>query len=240
MRILLIGGNGFIGRFVAAELIQQRHAVAVFHRGTTAAPAGVEELRGNRNQLTASAQQLKRFAPDVVIDLVFSSGPQAEELMNIFRGRNPTRGHAEQHRCVPRGGHLARHGKWAAAGSAPYYDKTPAERVVMNDPELPGTVLRLPMPYHPAPPLHRFYPVVKRITDRRRQLIFPETLAAWRLPRATSRTWPRPFRWLPQMNTQRDVSTTCARSHRSANWNGRVRSPPRCGGMGTRDGISLH
>src|SRR5260370_6617760 len=83
MRILLMGGNGFIGRLVAAELIQQRHAVAVFHRGTTAAPAGVEELRGNRNQLTASAQQLKRFAPDVVIDLVFSSGPQAEELMNI-------------------------------------------------------------------------------------------------------------------------------------------------------------
>jgi nucleoside-diphosphate-sugar epimerase len=86
MRILLIGGNGFIGRFVAAKLIQQRHAVAVFHRGTTAAPAGVEELRGDRNQLTASAQELKRFAPDVVIDLIISSGPQAEELMNISRG----------------------------------------------------------------------------------------------------------------------------------------------------------
>jgi nucleoside-diphosphate-sugar epimerase len=49
MRILLIGGNGFIGRFVVAALQQQGHAVAVFHRGTTAAP-------------------------------------QAEELMNIFRG----------------------------------------------------------------------------------------------------------------------------------------------------------
>src|SRR5947199_2818147 len=86
MRILLIGGNGFIGRFIAAELIQQRHSVAVFHRGTTAAPVGVEELRGDRNQLTASALALKRFAPDVVIDLVISSGRQAEELMNIFRG----------------------------------------------------------------------------------------------------------------------------------------------------------
>jgi len=86
MRILLIGGNGFIGRFVAAELVQQRHAVAVFHRGTTAALAGVEEVRGDRNQLSASAQELKRFAPDVVIDLVISSGPQAEELMNVFRG----------------------------------------------------------------------------------------------------------------------------------------------------------
>jgi nucleoside-diphosphate-sugar epimerase len=63
------------------------------------------------------------------------------------------------------------------------YDKIPAERVVMNDPELPGTVLRLPMAYGPGDPLHRFYPVVKRIADRRRQIIFPETLAAWRSPR---------------------------------------------------------
>jgi len=62
------------------------------------------------------------------------------------------------------------------------YDKIPAERVVMNDPELPGTVLRQPMAYGPGDPLHRFYPVVKRIADRRRQIIFPETLAAWRSP----------------------------------------------------------
>ncbi len=86
MRILLIGGNGFIGRFAVAALKQQGHTLAVFHRGTTAAPAGVDEIRGDRNRLTTSAQVLKRFAPDVVIDLVISSGPQAEELINTFRG----------------------------------------------------------------------------------------------------------------------------------------------------------
>jgi hypothetical protein len=46
----------------------------------------VDEIRGDRSQLDASARELKRFAPDVVIDLVISSGPQAEELMNVFRG----------------------------------------------------------------------------------------------------------------------------------------------------------
>src|SRR5215469_4965808 len=86
MRILLIGGNGFIGRFVQAVLRRQGHALAVFHRGTTAASAGVEEIRGDHNQIKASAQELKRFAPDVVIDFVISSGRQAEELMSIFRG----------------------------------------------------------------------------------------------------------------------------------------------------------
>src|SRR5260370_35596832 len=84
MRLLLIGGNGFIGRFVFAALKQQGHAVAVFHRGTTAAPAGAVEIRGDHNQLNVSAQELKRFAPDVVIDLVLSSGMQAEALMSLF------------------------------------------------------------------------------------------------------------------------------------------------------------
>src|SRR5580704_3553861 len=78
MRILLIGGNGFIGRFAVAALKQQGHALAVFHRGTTSVPAGVDEIRGDRNQLSGSAQELKRFLPDVVIDLVISSGAQAE------------------------------------------------------------------------------------------------------------------------------------------------------------------
>ena len=53
----------------------------------------------------------------------------------------------------------------------------------MNDPELPGTVLRLPMVYGPGDPLHRFYPVVKRVADGRRHIIFAQPLAAWRSPR---------------------------------------------------------
>jgi nucleoside-diphosphate-sugar epimerase len=63
------------------------------------------------------------------------------------------------------------------------YDKIPAERIVMNDRELPGTVLRLPMVYGPGDPLHRFYRIVKRIADGRDHIIFEEALAAWRSPR---------------------------------------------------------
>ena len=213
MRILLIGGNGFIGRFLVAILKRQGHAVAVFHRGTNAAPDDVEEILGERSQLGASAQELKRFAPDVVIDLVISSGPQAEELTNIFRGAtrrvimlssidvyravgisNGTEKGPLQEVPLTEESELRRK-------LHPYppaqlqmlrkvfgwvtddYDKIPAERVVMNDRELPGTVLRLPMIYGPGDPLHRFYPVMKRVTDGRRRIIFPDTLAAWRSPR---------------------------------------------------------
>src|ERR1700693_215274 len=60
MRILLIGGNGFIGRFAVRALKRQGHALAVFHRGTTAAPAGVEKIRGYGKQLSGCAHELKR------------------------------------------------------------------------------------------------------------------------------------------------------------------------------------
>ena len=86
MRILLIGGNGFIGRPVVAALQQGGHALALFHRGASAAPSGVDQILGDRRQLSACAADLTRFAPDVVIDLVMSSGAQAEELMSLFRG----------------------------------------------------------------------------------------------------------------------------------------------------------
>ena len=213
MRFLLIGGNGFIGRFVAAQLIRQHHAVMVFHRGTKPVPAGAEELHGDRNQLTASAPELKRFAPDVVIDLTISSAPQAEELMNIFRGATQravmlssidvyravgishgtetgplqelplTEDSELRHTLHPYPPESMQILRKTFAWVTDDYDKIPAERVVMNDRELPGTVLRLPMIYGPGDPLHRFYPVVKRIADKRRHIIFPELVAAWHSPR---------------------------------------------------------
>jgi nucleoside-diphosphate-sugar epimerase len=196
-----------------AALKQQGHELAVFHRGTTAAPSGVDEIRGDRHQLNASAQELKRFAPDVVIDLVISSGPQAEELMNIFRGatrRVVMLSSIDVYRAiaVSQGTdsgplqelplteeselRLSLHPYPAESMQLmrkifPWvtddYDKFPAERAVMNDRELSGTVLRLPMVYGPGDRLHRFYPVVKRIVDERQHIIFPEALAAWRSPR---------------------------------------------------------
>jgi nucleoside-diphosphate-sugar epimerase len=221
MRILLIGGNGFIGRFVVAALKRQGHTLAVFHRGTTPAPDEVDEIPGNRNQLGASAAELKRFAPDVVIDFVISSGPQAEELMSVFRGATgrvvmlssmdvyravgishgtetgplqevPLTEDSELRRNLhPYPPENLKAMRKIFSWATDDYDKIPAERIVlndamndaMNDHELPGTVLRLPMIYGPGDPLHRFYPVVKRIDDGRRHIIFAETLAEWRSPR---------------------------------------------------------
>ena len=63
------------------------------------------------------------------------------------------------------------------------YDKITVERVVLGDPAFPGTVLRLPMVYGPGDRLHRFHPILKRIDDCRRAILFEEAMANWRAPR---------------------------------------------------------
>ena len=88
MRILIIGGNGFIGKPLVRQLNEQEHSVAVFHRGKgkEALPAEVEEIIGDRRELGNYRGAIREFAPEVVIDLILSSGKQAEKLIETVRG----------------------------------------------------------------------------------------------------------------------------------------------------------
>ena len=86
MKILLIGGSGFIGPFTAQALQQAGHHVTVFHRGKTAAPAGAEEILGDRQFLQDHQPEFRRQKFDVVVDFVLSSGRPAQQLMDTFRG----------------------------------------------------------------------------------------------------------------------------------------------------------
>jgi nucleoside-diphosphate-sugar epimerase len=63
-----------------------------------------------------------------------------------------------------------------------HYEKIAVERVALADPSLPATVLRLPMIYGPGDHLrfNRFYPVIKRIQDQRKRILFEEDAARWR------------------------------------------------------------
>jgi nucleoside-diphosphate-sugar epimerase len=210
MRILLIGGSGFIGPHVARALEEQGHDVVVFHRGTTPAK---NQIVGDRRTLGDHAGALRAAAPDVVVDLILSSGTQARELMRLFRGST--------NRVVALSSCDVYRACGVLHGSEPgplepvpltessalrtklqtyppdrikmlqqvfgwlddEYDKIPVEREILGDPELPGTVLRLPMVYGPGDPLRRFLPVVKRIDDRRPAILFEEKYARWRGPR---------------------------------------------------------
>ena len=88
MKVLLIGGTGFIGSFLLRDLLAQGHEVVVYHRGksTNPLPEGVREILGDRAELGWHKMDFVRFLPDVVIDCILSSERQAKGVMEIFRG----------------------------------------------------------------------------------------------------------------------------------------------------------
>ncbi|MBZ5530460.1 MAG: NAD-dependent epimerase/dehydratase family protein [Acidobacteriia bacterium] len=213
MKVLLIGGSGFIGPATAAALQKSGHQLTVFHRGKTRAPEGAEEIRGDRQFLQDYQLEFRRQKFDVVVDFVLSSGRQAQQLMDTFRhitGRVIALSSMDVYRAWGvfyghESGDLQEMpvNEDSALRTNPqtyppevlkkvrvmlpwldeHYDKVSVEREILGDQALPGTVLRLPMVYGPGDYGHRFRAVLKRIDDGRRQIIFADDVAAWRTPR---------------------------------------------------------
>ena len=213
MKILLIGGSGFIGRFTAQQLQQKGHHITVFHRGKTSAPQGTEEILGDRQSLQDHQPEFRRQKFDVVVDFVLSSGRRAQQLMDTFRGisgrvvglssMDVYRAWGVFYNMEPGGlqelplteDSALRTSKITyppdvlKRAQAIYgwidaeYDKIPVEQAVLGDAKLPGTILRLPMIYGPGDPAHRFHSILQRIDDGRKQIIFADDVAALRTPR---------------------------------------------------------
>ncbi len=215
MRILLVGGNGFIGSPLIQELRGSGHEVAVFHRRADADPVGADvvQIQGDRNRLPDYRNQLQRFSPDVIIDLILSSGEQARQLMKTVRevaqrvvaisSMDVYRAWGVLHGVEP--GPLdplpltedsplrtvrrlyapetVKMMQSIFTWADEHYDKIAVEEAILNDPVISGTVLRLPMVYGPGDSLHRFFPLLKRFADGRSSILLPDDFAAWRGPR---------------------------------------------------------
>lgn len=212
MRILVIGGSGFIGTPLVRELVSGGHEVAVFRRRIEQGSSEVAQLEGDRNRLPAYVDALRAFGPEVVIDMVLSSAEQARQLtsvaddlnarvlavssMDVYRawgvmlGTEPggleplplTEDSPLRTACNAYPPALVEKMKGIFPWLTPDYDKAAVEREVMGA-RSRNTVIRLPMVFGPGDRLHRLYGIVKRVKDRRPVIILPEDQAAWRGPR---------------------------------------------------------
>jgi nucleoside-diphosphate-sugar epimerase len=196
MKLLVIGGTGFIGPYVIRHLQANGHEVTVFHRGHRPLPTDVRQIIGDRNRLSEHRGALARERFEMVIDFILSSERQATDLMQTLRGITqrvvvlssmdvyrawgvfyglepgglqplPLTEDSELRTKAPYPPEVIEKTQQMVSWIDDEYDKVPAERVVLGDSGLPGTILRLPMIYGPGDYVHRFYPFLKRMDDRR-------------------------------------------------------------------------
>ena len=210
MQILVIGGTGFTGMHVLRRLVEGGHNVAVFHRGQTETelPPVVQHIYGQREDLSTFVADFKKFAPDVVLDMIPYVEQDALSLIDTFRNmakrvvaissmdvysaygrfRRSETGEPEQtpfDEDAPLRSNLYPYRQYAQSSDDPVYnyDKILVERVVMNDSKLPGTVLRLPKVYGFGDNQHRAFEYVKRMDDGRPAILLEERKAHWRWTR---------------------------------------------------------
>jgi nucleoside-diphosphate-sugar epimerase len=179
VRVLFIGGTGFIGAHIVRQIARHDHAVAVYHRGLTQAvlPELVEHITDSRSVMPIQRfpAELFEFKPDVVILTVAMGAVDARAAVEAFAGR------AGRIVLLSSGDVYLAYGRFTGTEPGPidkglltedaplrsvlfpyrhkasspealeyWYEKILAERAVLNAPDLPGTVLRLPKVYGPG------------------------------------------------------------------------------------------
>jgi nucleoside-diphosphate-sugar epimerase len=205
MRVLAIGATGFIGRHVVPLLIDKGHEVAVLHRGETVPnlAASVRDIRGNRDRLADCREEMQRFAPDVILDMILYTEQQAWEMVNSFRGRVGrivAASSADVYRNYDgfRGKATAPPDPTPLSEDAPLrqtrypyrdhnlpfahahdYEKILVEEILLGEPALPATVLRLPAVYGPGDRRHRLQPYLQRMSGDSASILLEEAQAGW-------------------------------------------------------------
>ena len=150
-------------------------------------------------------RELQAIAPDVVLHMVVMGESDAKALMETFRGvakRVVVLSSGDIYRAYSRitGVELEAPDRSALTEESPLrktlfpyrdqasgpddwrysYEKILVEQVVMSDPQLPATVLRLPAVYGPGDDKHRLLPYIKRMDDKRPAILMGTGQAGWR------------------------------------------------------------
>jgi nucleoside-diphosphate-sugar epimerase len=209
VKILVLGGTGFIGRHLTHHLLERGHEVSVFHRGKRDVkfPRHVVHIHGDRNRLHEQASAFAAFSPEAVVDLIAYTEADARSTIDVFRDK------AERLVCASSMDVYQAYGSFRRLESSapssrplsenaplrttlfPYrgeateknalwfnYEKILVERLVMQNDSLPTVVLRLPQVFGPHDPQHRLRTYLKQM-DAAQNIIIGEAKARWRWTR---------------------------------------------------------
>jgi nucleoside-diphosphate-sugar epimerase len=200
LRLLVIGGSGFVGGAAVARLRALGHEVATFHRGEAA------DIRGDRRDLAAHRDAFARFGADTVVDTIAYTEAEGASAVAAFRGivrrlvvlssQDVYAQYGRFRRLEPGAPDPAPAGEGsplresrfpyratARPGEMAYdYEKILVEKAAASDAALPATVLRLPCVYGPGDPHHRVGGVLARMLEGG-PFLLERAKAAWRWTR---------------------------------------------------------
>jgi nucleoside-diphosphate-sugar epimerase len=201
VRLLVIGGSGFVGSAVVRSLQRLGGEVATFHRGEGAS------IRGDRAQLATHREAFARIGAEVVLDTIAYTEEEAGTLVGAFRGLarrlvvlssqdvyapygrllrletgGPNRTPAAEDAPL-RHSRFPYRAKARTREQMPYhYEKILVERAASVDPELPATLLRLPCVYGPGDGHHRVGKVLALMRSGG-PVVLDRAKASWRWTR---------------------------------------------------------
>jgi nucleoside-diphosphate-sugar epimerase len=200
VRVLVLGGTGFIGSRVTRLLAQHDHEVTVVHRGTTSfeAPATVRQVLLPFAELSDRLERLTSLRPELVLDMVPYLDKQGHGILHF-------RGVVDRGVAVTSGDVYRAFGRlWRSEPGPPDpvpltedsplrekpapehgdgYDNVDVEVAVAAERDLRATVLRLPPTHGPGDPQHRPAAYVKRMLDGRPAILIDSARASWRWSR---------------------------------------------------------
>ncbi len=208
MRVLVIGGTNFIGPRVVADLLAGGHEVAVFHRGETehAEADSVTHIHGDRARIEEFAKDFRRFGPGVVLDMACMFERDARAIVEVMRGVarravvvssvDVYRAYGRMHGSEPgpleplplteesplREKLYPYRGE-RSDGRMDEYDKIPVEHAFLSEPDLPGTVIRLPAVHGEGDYQRRLFMEVRRFEAGRPCILVQQDAASWRWSR---------------------------------------------------------
>ncbi len=178
-RIVIIGGTKFIGPHVATQLIELGHSVTAYHRGQSESslPLSVHHIRRVEAGMpvTEFASDLFAPGPDLVIHMIAMGEEDSRAALEAFRGRTERivwlssgdvylaygrftglePGPVDNSLLTEESPLRSVFYPYRSRAKSPaelsnYYEKIFVERIALSDPQIPGTVLRLPKVYGPG------------------------------------------------------------------------------------------
>jgi len=196
LRILIIGGTRFTGRPLIQQLINNGHEVTLFHRGQTGHGVCAEAttILGDRKKLLNFREHFQRLKLDVAVDMIPYTKEDAASFMETMHGVakrvvalssiDVYLAYGRIHRTEPGPPvpvPLSENSplRQTDQPEGPAYDKLAVEKIVMGVSDLPGAILRLPAIYGPHDHMHRLYPYLKRMDDKRPAILLNERMATW-------------------------------------------------------------